>query len=87
MAVQPDLATLIAAFWQAWTPAFRARDDDPDLRELDSAAFLRAFFIGARLPVTRTWPPRSGEQWTCRKQASPSIRTRCQLSRRYAAAA
>ena len=38
-----NLATLIANFWREWTPAFRAFDNDPELHELDSPAFLHQF--------------------------------------------
>jgi len=48
-----NLATLIANFWREWSPAFRALDNDPELRELDSLAFLHQFLdaMGARVSV------------------------------------
>jgi HAD superfamily hydrolase (TIGR01549 family) len=49
---EQGIAELVSGFWQEWTPAFRACNEDPDLRELDSAALLHAFLNGRGCTVS-----------------------------------
>lgn len=52
--VLPDagLAQLISGFWVDWAAAFRACDNDPELRELDCAALVHQFFHANGHPIS-----------------------------------